>query len=263
MTKPAPIKASTQDHLDVEDIRDNLVILKDGSCCLVLQSSAINFSLLSENEQDATIYAYAGLLNSLTYPIQIIIRSQKKDINSYLALLNAQKAKTRNVLLKNQLEKYHQFVQKTVQENEVLDKKFYLVIPFSSLELGIKSTLASNLKKKPGLPFDKDHILLKAKNSLIPKRDHLISQLTRLGLRARQLTTPELIKLFFQHYNPDTGSVKFSEDGDYDKPLVQAAIADQPPSKKTPPPSPSTPATSTPHQPPPKPTPPKKVVKPS
>jgi len=263
MTKPAPIKASTQDHLDVEDIRDNLVILKDGSCCLVLQSSAINFSLLSENEQDATIYAYAGLLNSLTYPIQIIIRSQKKDINSYLALLNAQKAKTRNVLLKNQLEKYHQFVQKTVQENEVLDKKFYLVIPFSSLELGIKSTLASNLKKKPGLPFDKDHILQKAKNSLIPKRDHLIGQLTRLGLRARQLTTPELIKLFFQHYNPDTGSVKFSEDGDYDKPLVQAAIADQPPSKKTPPPSPSTPATSTPHQPPPKPTPPKKVVKPS
>ena len=264
MTKPAPIKASTQDHLDIEDVCDNLIILKDGSCCLVLQSSAINFSLLSENEQDATIYAYAGLLNSLTYPIQIIIRSQKKDINSYLALLNAQKAKTKNVLLKNQLEKYHQFVQKTVQENEVLDKKFYLVIPFSSLELGIKSTLASTFKKKPGLPFDKDYILQKAKNNLVPKRDHLISQLTRLGLRARQLTTPELIKLLFQHYNPDAGSIEFSEDGGYDKPLVQAAVANQPVSKKSPsPPQPPSLATKAPTRPPARPAPLKKVVKPS
>lgn len=243
MTNPAPIKASTQDHLDIEDIRDNLVILKDGSCCLILQTSAINFSLLSEGEQDATIYAYAGLLNSLTYPIQIIIRSQKKDINSYLALLNAQKAKIRNPLLRIQLEKYHQFIQKTVQENEVLDKKFYLVIPFSSLELGIKSTLASNIKKKPGLPFDKDHILQKAKNRLIPKRDHLINQLTRLGLKTRQLTSPELIKLFFQHYNPDSGSVEFPEDADYEKPIIQAAVADQPAPEKTP--SPQPPPTTT------------------
>ena len=78
MTSSAPIKASTQDHLDIEDVRDNLALLRDGSACLILQTTAVNFSLLSESEQDATIYAYAGLLNSLTFPIQIIIRSQKK-----------------------------------------------------------------------------------------------------------------------------------------------------------------------------------------
>jgi len=241
MTNPAPVKASTQTHLDIEDIRDNLVILKDGSCCLILQTTAVNFSLLSEGEQDATIYAYAGLLNSLTFPIQIVIRSQKKDINSYLALLTTQKQKIRNPLLKNQLEKYHQFIRKTVQENEVLDKKFYLVIPFSSLELGVASTLTSTIKKKPGLPFDKDYILQKAKTKLFPKRDHLIQQLTRLGLKVRQLTTPELIKLFFQHYNPDSGSIEFNQSTGYDNPILEAAVSVEPvpktqPQKKSTPP---------------------------
>jgi len=229
MNNPAPIKTSTQDHLDIEDVRDNIAILKDGSCCLVIQTTAVNFSLLSEGEQDAIIYAYAGLLNSLTFPIQIVIRSQKKDINSYLALLNAQRTKIKNPLLRNQLEKYYQFIQKTVQENEVLDKKFYLVIPFSSLELGISSTLKSSVKKKSGLPFDKEYILQKAKNKLIPKRDHLINQLTRIGLKTKQLTTPELIKLFFQYYNPDSGSVDFSQSSDFTTPIVQAAISQESP----------------------------------
>ena len=160
-----------------------------------------------------------------------VIKSQKKDIVSYLNLLNAQKTKITNPLLKNQLEKYYQFIQKTVQENEVLDKKFYLVIPFSSLELGIKSTLSTNLKKKPGLPFGKDYILQKAKTKLIPKRDHLITQLTRLGLKSRQLTTPDLIKLFFQYYNPDSGSVQFSEDlSGYEAPIIQASVTQESPS---------------------------------
>lgn len=216
--------ASTQDHLPIEDIRDNLVLLKDGSCCLVLQTTAVNFSLLSETEQDSTIYAYAGLLNSLTFPIQAIITSQKKDINSYLALINAQRQKITNTLLKGQLEQYYAFVQKTVSENEVLDKKFYLVIPFSSLELGVSSTLASSFKKKSGLPFPKDYILQKAKLRLTPKRDHLISQLTRLGLKTRQLTTPELIKLFFNYYNPESGSIDIPENAGYDAPIIAANI---------------------------------------
>ncbi|HCQ92586.1 TPA: hypothetical protein DIU13_01235, partial [Candidatus Beckwithbacteria bacterium] len=124
---PAPIKASTQDHLDIEDIRNDLVILKDGSCCLILQTTAVNFSLLSEGEQDATIYAYAGMLNSLTFPVQILIHSQKKNIQSYLALLNTQEQKIKNPLLKGQLVKYRDFITQTVKENDVLDKKFYIV----------------------------------------------------------------------------------------------------------------------------------------
>jgi hypothetical protein len=221
---------TTQNHLDIEDIRDNLVILKDGSCCLILQTTAVNFSLLSEGEQDATIYSYAGLLNSLTFPIQILIRSQKKNINSYLNLINQQKQRIKNPLLLGQLEKYHQFIQQTVAENEVLDKKFFLIIPFSSLEMGIKSTLSSTFKKSSSLPYDKDFIIQKASTSLVPKRDHLISQLTKLGLKTKQLTTPELIKLFYEHYNEDAGSAEFSKPSSS---LVEAAVSkDQPPKPK-------------------------------
>lgn len=229
MINPAPVRASTQDHLDIEDVRNNLFILKDGSCGLILQTTAVNFSLLSEGEQDAIIYAYAGLLNSLTFPIQIVIKSQKKNIGSYLALLNDQKPKIKNPLLRNQLEKYYLFIQKTVQENEVLDKKFYLVIPFSSLELGLKSTLSSTVRKRTGLPYDKDFIIQKAQTSLIPKRDHLISQLTRLGLQTRQLTTPDIIKLFFEYYNPESGGIDFGQASDYSAPLVQAAVSPETP----------------------------------
>ena len=228
---PAPVRSSTQDHLDIEDIRDNLVLLKDGSCCLLLQTTAVNFSLLSESEQDAIIYAYAGLLNSLTFPIQIVVTSQKKNIANYLALLAGQKQKISNPLLKTQVEKYYNFVKKTVAENEVLDKKFYLVIPFSSLELGVSTALTSSLKRKPGLPFDKQSILTKAKNALIPKRDHLLKQLTRIGLKAKQLTTPDLIKLFYNYYNPDSGAIEFDAAAEYEAPIVEAAISEEKPNE--------------------------------
>lgn len=222
---PAPIISSTQDHLDIEDIRDNLVLLKDGSCCLLLSTTAVNFSLLSEAEQDAIIYAYAGLLNSLTFPIQIVVTSQKKNIANYLALLATQKQKISNPLLKQQVEKYYQFVKKTVTENEVLDKKFYLVIPFSALELGVSTALTASFKKSSGLPLDKTTILTRAKNALVPKRDHVLKQLTRIGLKAKQLTTPELIKLFYSYYNPDSGNVDFDADANYDAPIVAAAVS--------------------------------------
>jgi len=228
---PAPVRSSTQDHLDIEDIRDNLVLLKDGACCLLLETTAVNFSLLSESEQDAIIYAYAGLLNSLTFPIQIVVTSQKKNIANYLALLAGQKQKISNPLLKTQVERYYEFVKKTVAENEVLDKKFYLVIPFSSLELGVSSALTSSLKRKPGLPFDKQSILTKAKNVLIPKRDHLLKQLTRIGLKAKQLTTPDLIKLFYNYYNPDSGAIEFDAAAEYEAPIVEAAISEEKPNE--------------------------------
>ena len=228
---PAPVRSSTQDHLDIEDIRDNLVLLKDGACCLLLETTAVNFSLLSESEQDAIIYAYAGLLNSLTFPIQIVVTSQKKNIANYLALLAGQKQKISNPLLKTQVERYYEFVKKTVAENEVLDKKFYLVIPFSSLELGVSTALTASIKRKPGLPFDKQSILTRAKNALIPKRDHLLKQLTRIGLKAKQLTTPDLIKLFYNYYNPDSGAIEFDAAAEYEAPIVEAAISEEKPNE--------------------------------
>lgn len=216
-----PVKATTQEHLNIEDIQDDLVILKDGSVCLILQTSAVNFGLLSEPEQDATIYAYAGLLNSLTFPIQILIKNQRKDVTSYLKLLKNEGEKQKNPLLKEKITKYRMFIENTVRENNVLDKRFYIVIPFYSLEIGIKT---SGFFKK-GLPYPKSYILEKAKVSLNPKRDHLIRQFNRIGLKIEQLKNRSLIEMFFKIYNPESvGVQQISNSAEYEIPLVEAAI---------------------------------------
>ena len=226
MPKSLPVRGSTQQAIPVEDIQDDLVILKDGSACLVIQTTALNFGLLSESEQQATIYAYAALLNSLTFPIQILVRSQRKDISAYLELLNKAESKQTNSLLKNQINKYHKFVEETVKKNNVLDKRFYVVIPFSSFELGIKQAMGGSIfPKKAKLPFNKEYILGKAKIALYPKRDHVVRQFTRIGLSARQLTTHELISLFYEIFNPDIAqNQKVAIGAEYTAPIVQPTI---------------------------------------
>lgn len=217
-----PIRASTQDHLNIEDIQDDLVILKDGSVCLILQAAAVNFGLLSEQEQDATIFSYAGLLNSLTFSIQILIKSQRKDVSAYLKLLKKEEDGKENLVLKERIQKYRHFIESTVRENNVLDKKFYIIIPFSSLELGVKG--ASGVFKK-GLPYPKSYIMEKAKIVLSPKRDHLIRQFNRIGLKIEQLNTKKLIELFFKIYNPDSFGVQIiTTSNEYESPLVEAAV---------------------------------------
>lgn len=206
-TTKIAIRGSTQDHLEIADIRDDLAILKDGSVSLLVRVSAVNFGLLSEMEQEAIIFAYANLLNSLNFSIQIVIRSQQKDISHYVALLEKEQDKQQNPLLKAQIKNYREFITSTVKENNVLDKKFYIVIPFSSLELGVASSAGGllNPRKKKGLPMPISDILAKAKLALYPKRDHVLRQLGRLGLRAKQMTTAELIEIFYEIYNRPAG----------------------------------------------------------
>jgi hypothetical protein len=196
-------KVPTQDHLDIEDIANDLILLKDGSACLVLEVNAVNFGLLSEKEQDATMYAYAQLLNSLTFSIQIVVSSKRKDISAYLEKLDSYLAKITESKLKDQLTKYRDFVKAIVRQGNVLDKKFYITIPFSSLELGISSSLKALGGKAPKHSYPKEYILDRAITNLSPKRDHLLRLLTRIGLKGRQLTSPELLQLFFDYYNPD------------------------------------------------------------
>lgn len=235
-TTKIAIRASTQDHLEIEDIQDSIVILQDGSSCLVIAISAINFDLLSEKEQDATIWAYAALLNSLTFSVQIVVHSQQKDISSYLNLLDEAIQKESQDLIKQQIVKYKQFVSETVQKNNVLDKKFYLIIPMSALEIGAAKTLVATLTPKKRLPFDKNYILERSKINLYPKRDHLLRQLGRLGIVGHQLETKELIKLFFDIYNPQSPGQQFVEEEQYKTPLVQSTLASKGTVHSTPPP---------------------------
>lgn len=152
--------------------------------------------------KESLIYAYAGLLNSLSFPIELLVRTQQKDITAYLLQLEDQEKKQKNPKRAQNIASYRQFIATTVKERNVLDKKFYIVIPFSRLELGPTSgTLFGNSK---GLPRPKPYIFEKALNVLIPKRDQILRLVARLGLRAEQLTNEKLIRLFFSIYNPGT-----------------------------------------------------------
>lgn len=194
------IKGSTQQFVEIEDIKDDVLLLRDGSAALIIETTAVNFGLLSESEQDATIFAYAALLNSLSFPIQIIVRSKKMDISSYLASLDEKIQGQTNEALRKEMQLYRKFIEATIKDNNVLDKKFYIVIPFSKLELGVGGALP---RVKKGLPFDRNYIVEKAKNALYPKRDHIIRQLARLSLKAMPLSTPRLATLFYEIFNPD------------------------------------------------------------
>ena len=205
------IKGTTQEHLLIEDIRDHLIILKDGSCMMILKISSVNFDLLSEKEQEAMIYAYAALLNSLTFPIQIVIRSALKDVSAYLERLKKQESKIQEPLLRKQIIAYRKFVEEVVKKNNVLAKSFYVIIPFFSVELGVqtaaKSSLPISLKNKNNsskLPLAKEKIIEKAQAALEPKKEHLVRLFGRLGLTVKQLQTKDLIKLLYQIYNQES-----------------------------------------------------------
>jgi hypothetical protein len=202
MAEPVvPIRASTQQFTEIEDVLQNIMLFVDGSCALVLSVSAVNFGLLSEKEQESIIYAYAGILNSLSFPIQILVRSKHKDITAYLKLLEDKEKEQQNPKLALSIHSYRAFIESTVKEKEVLDKKFYVVIPFSNLELGPSTSVLFGTKKS-GLPYAKPYIIERALIALLPKRDHIQRLLGRLGLRSSQLTNEQLIQLFFSLYNP-------------------------------------------------------------
>ena len=138
-------KATTQKFIEIENIDEDIVILSGKNASLIIEVNATNFSLLSKEEQDSKIFSYASLLNSLSFPIQIFIRSKKLDVSSYLKLLETQAAQTENQLLSSQIRLYRDFVKELVKVNTVLDKKFYIVISYSYLEKGVMASSDSFL----------------------------------------------------------------------------------------------------------------------
>lgn len=179
---------STQDHLNIEDIKDGILLLRGGGGSLVIKTTAVNFELLSEREQVSIIDSFAHLLNSLSFAIQIMIRSQRLDISSYINMLSGAQRAQINPLLANMIGRYRQFVQSLVKENEVLDKQFFIVLNVSSLELGIGR-------------LSPEERLNKIKAILSPRRDQILRQLSRVGLSGVEQNSENLIRLFYSIYN--------------------------------------------------------------
>jgi hypothetical protein len=124
--------ASTQRYLPFSQIKDNIMLMKDNSARVVMQCSTINFLLKNSDEQDAIIMSFQRFLNSLDFPIQILVRSQKLDIDSYLSRLNAKAVAQKNPLLQNQTYEYIEYLKKLIEVAQIMKKEFYIIIPFDT-----------------------------------------------------------------------------------------------------------------------------------
>lgn len=200
--------STTQDFVPIADITNDILIYKDGGASLVMESTSLNFGLLSEKEQEAVIASYAAMINSLTFSIQIVVLTQKKDISSYLNFLDDQAKKLTQPLLSKLMQEYRSFITESVKKRNVLGKRFFIVLYLSPLELGVAKSFASATSRSRSLPFAKSYVIKKAKIVLYPRRDHLIRQGGRLGIKLKQLSTPELINMAYSIYNPEKPAVK-------------------------------------------------------
>lgn len=210
MAKKDKIHSTTQDFTDIVDIVDDVVLFKGKNACCILEVSSVNFFLLSADEQNARIYGYMSLINSLAFAIQILIVSKRVDMGNYLGLLDKKIETTQNVKIKDHLTMYRQFIDELVKNEGLLDKKIYIVVPYSYLEASIMPSgqqPAAQAKKQAGLagPFAEQ-----AKNALISKRSVVQTQVERMGLSARPLSHEELIKLYYELFNNDSITVDFN-----------------------------------------------------
>lgn len=223
--------ATTQDFIDILDIKNDHVVLKNGKVSAVMQLSSINFELLSVREQDATISAFAGILNSLNFPLQVVIRSRAMNIDKYINRLKKIEAKITDPLLKEQALAYRDFITNTIVVNRVLDKKFYLIIPsgyneyenLGSGPLEFFSRLTGKQNKRPDY-VNIEEAILKAKGDLTPKIGTLVREFEKIHITCRRLTTEELIKLYYECFKEGTEKSRLSTNfDDYTTPIVQPA----------------------------------------
>jgi len=217
---------STQTHMEIDEIRDDIIVLKNGGASAVLQTTAVNFDLLSENEQDSMIFAFASLLNSLTFPIQILVRTKRMDISNYLFKIEEAKRKATNKTILNHIGLYENFIKDLVSRNQVLDKRFYIVLPHVGIDLSQIKTGVASIFRRPPPNVSRWETLEKARVSLEPKIDHVISQLGRIGVKAIRLTTEELVELYYDLYNSDISREQKAALGtkEYTTPIVEPEL---------------------------------------
>jgi hypothetical protein len=205
-------ESATQAFLEIQDIKEGVLLLKNNSIRGVLIVSSINFALKSDEEQTAIIYAFQSFLNSLDFFCQIVIQSRNINITPYLDSLKDLEEKQTNELLKKQTTSYREFIKNMVVGDVVMTKNFYVVVPYNLMEiLGMKAAgkqFGFLGGKQQGQPL-KDDEFQRCKSQLWQRMEYLAMGLRRCGLEAVPLTTPELIELFWSIHHPDQAEIGY------------------------------------------------------
>ena len=207
---------SSQNALQIAEIRDGIVIMNDGSFRSVIQTKAINFDLMSPEEREAVEFSYQGFLNSLYFPIQINIRSKKIDLTPYVNKLDKIRSEHDNMLLAVLMEDYINYMVTIGQQVNIMDKQFYVIIPYyPSINVQNPLTASKGLlagvqalfsKKGQGQITINENDLNKAKDELRNRVQAVLGGLMQCGVQGLPLDTQELIELYYDSYNPDTAT---------------------------------------------------------
>jgi hypothetical protein len=194
----------TQQYLDVAEVKEDVLVLKNGSFRVVLAVSAINFDLKATDEQEAIISQYQNFLNSVDFPLQILISSRKLNINTYLDFLTTKEKQKKTELMRLQISEYKNFITQLVSMSDIMDKTFYLIVPFSPIEnqeKGFFSNLSNMINPTRNI-LEKRETFETYKSQLYQRVDHLTAGLSGIGVKLVPLKTQELIELLFNSYNP-------------------------------------------------------------
>lgn len=196
---------SSQKYLEISEIKDNVVVMKNGSLRAVLMVSSINFALKSIDEQDGIIYRYQSFLNSLDFSIQIVVNSRRLNIDTYLDVLREEEKKQTNDLLRMQIASYIEYINGLVKMANIVTKTFYVVVPFSLSESkdGNITTKVSSIANAPQIMANRK-TFEKYRDQLFQRVDHVVENLSGAGLRMTMLNTQELIELYYNLYNPES-----------------------------------------------------------
>lgn len=173
---------SARSQINIKEVRDNILVLPDNRYRVILTTSSLNFELQSEDEQDALVDTFQSFLNSLTTPLQILIRVRELDIDHYLEDFEASRADETELVYKTQVSNYSEFIRSLVAGNKILSRRFYVVIPYENRDV-------------TDFPVIKEQLML--------EQEIIIKGLEKLGMTARPLTGLEILDLFYSFYQPD------------------------------------------------------------
>ncbi|MDD5110686.1 MAG: hypothetical protein PHI63_05760 [Patescibacteria group bacterium] len=195
---------SAQRGLPIAEIKEDCVVLKDSTLRAVILVSSINFSLKSEDEQNAIIAAYVNFLNTIDFPLQIVIQSRKLNISAYLTRLEQKEKELSNELLKLQIAEYRRYVSELVELGEIMTKRFYVVVPHNPLsdkQKGWFKRLMEVFRAASSVKLSRERFLQRRRD-LMMRVDHVVAALGSIGLKSALLDTQSLIELYYNTYNP-------------------------------------------------------------
>lgn len=205
-------KNQTQSFVPIKEVRDGIIILKDGSMRAILMTSSVNFALKSEDEQKSIIYQFQNFLNGLNFDMQIFIQSRNLDIRPYVSLLQDRLKVQTDDLMKIQIKEYIQFVRSFTEQANIMTKRFFIVVPYSPMGIELAKSKPSFFGKKNDVAQKQKAAddFAESRSQIAQRVDVVLSGISRTGVRAVQLGTEEVIEVFYQLFNP----------GEAEKPLV-------------------------------------------